>query len=72
MTRRGRKEFVAFAQPTVLRPGQERRVLRMRGGERTEDGIARARALTWWPRVVSERPTSSSRHWVWIIDPEAT
>ena len=63
--------FVAFAQPTSLRPGQERRVLKMRPGEKPEGAIARASALAWWPRAVAEKPTSSGGHWVWIIGPEA-
>lgn len=69
MGRRTNAAFVAFAQATSLRPGQERRVLRMRAGEKPEGAIARASALTWWPRAVAERPTSSGGHWVWIIDP---
>lgn len=53
-----------------VKPGHEKRPLRQLHGEKIEEAMVRAAALSWWPRAIEKRPIWSAGHWVWTLRAE--
>lgn len=53
-------------KPPALKPGQARRILRRRDGEKAADATNRAKRMTWGGRIVSG-PTATGAMWLFVV-----
>ena len=57
-------------RPAPKNIGDELGRIRCERGVSTDEAIARARRMPWWPRVRSTTPRLSHRWWCWPLKPE--
>ena len=55
-----------LTKPPPLKPGQARRILRRRDGEKAADALNRAKRMTWGERIVSG-PLGVAGVWMFVV-----
>jgi len=59
-------------EPPEVPRGCVRRLISRTGADDTEDALARAVTMPWWPYVIHQMPYSTAAWWIWFVREERT